>query len=56
MEGATLSSNRLLDLPGSDDLWLSHHVLIYGAELHGWCLVGAQQTCGGRLNGSLGEV
>lgn len=56
MAAATLHSNSLLDLPGSDNLKLSHHVLVYSAELDGWCLVGAQRMCGNRLNGSLGEV
>ena len=50
MAAATLHSNSLLDLPGSDNLKLSHHVLVYSAELD------AQRMCGNRLNGSLGEV
>lgn len=43
---ATLHSNNLIDLPGSNDLRLSHYVLIYSSELGVWCLVGAQQMCG----------
>lgn len=35
MAAATLHSNSLLDLPGRDDLRLSHHVLVYSAELDG---------------------